>query len=601
MNKKIIIKRIAQATGLSQKKALLVFNTIIAISKQELVDNKKTNFPQLGTLVVRERKARKYKNIWTGEILFSKASPSVVFKSSSKLTYILNNPHEENEGWAPTKSARKRKGTDCKVLRSRPNPDQTANLRIHFSPIRSLVNEKNYPIVLMPQVNSFLKLPREGRSDIRGYKEKDFLNDLQMANLPISISANKHLSILGRSLPYEPDFVLFDKNLNLYIDIEIDEPYDGYYRTPTHVSNGSDKIRDQFFIDSGWVVIRFTERQIHTNPNGCVSIVNFIVNSLRGNIQKAKIPNFVGYEEKWDSVQAIIWERNLYREKYLGIQSFEKTIRNLKIICKDKSDKIEPKLSRHQIHLVKPKGINKDKGNSQIYFDKSNHTYFPKNDPSGNSDFISVTTLIEEFFPKFDIEAYITKRMKETGKTEVEIRNELNEPSDRGTEMHSQIEKCLKGEKYNDSSKELQMFKKFYDDCIIPLNLSFYAAEKVIELPDHNIAGTVDALFRKPNGEYVMIDWKRSKHLIIDGYPKKYGFGRGLSVLSHLDNSSYYKYEMQQSFYKFILEERYNMIISSMRLVVLHPMYENYFTIKLSKYREKEVKEIIEIHDRTLK
>ena len=601
MNKKIIIKRIAKATGLSQKKALLVFNTIIAISKQELVDNKKTNFPQLGTLVVRERKARKYKNIWTGEILFSKASPSVVFKSSSKLTYILNNPHEENEGWAPTKSARKRKGTDCKVLRSRPNPDQTANLRIHFSPIRSLVNEKNYPIVLMPQVNSFLKLPREGRSDIRGYKEKDFLNDLQMANLPISISANKHLSILGRSLPYEPDFVLFDKNLNLYIDIEIDEPYDGYYRTPTHVSNGSDKIRDQFFIDSGWVVIRFTERQIHTNPNGCVSIVNFIVNSLRGNIQKAKIPNFVGYEEKWDSVQAIIWERNLYREKYLGIQSFEKTIRNLKIICKDKSDKIEPKLSRHQIHLVKPKGINKDKGNSQIYFDKSNHTYFPKNDPSGNSDFISVTTLIEEFFPKFDIEAYITKRMKETGKTEVEIRNELNEPSDRGTEMHSQIEKCLKGEKYNDSSKELQMFKKFYDDCIIPLNLSFYAAEKVIELPDHNIAGTVDALFRKPNGEYVMIDWKRSKHLIIDGYPKKYGFGRGLSVLSHLDNSSYYKYEMQQSFYKFILEERYNMIISSMRLVVLHPMYENYFTIKLSKYREKEVKEIIEIHDRTLK
>ena len=43
------------------------------------------------------------------------------------------------------------------------------------------------------------------------------------------------------------------------------------------------------------------------------------------------------------------------------------------------------------------------------------------------------------------------------------------------------------------------------------------------------------------------------------------------------------------------------MTISSMILVVLHPIYDNYFTIKLSKYREKEVKEIIEIHDRMLK
>jgi hypothetical protein len=38
-----------------------------------------------------------------------------------------------------------------------------------------------------------------------------------------------------------------------------------------------------------------------------------------------------------------------------------------------------------------------------------------------------------------------------------------------------------------------------------------------------------------------------------------------------------------------------------MKLVVLHPIYDNYFIINLSKYREKEVKEIIEIHDRMLK
>jgi nucleoid DNA-binding protein len=605
VNKKILAEYIATSANISQKKAKTVLNIILSLIKEELVDSKKSSLPQIGSFIVKEKKARRYKNIRTGEIQYSQPRPSVAFRPSSSLANILNTlkgtvVHQTTINKTAGKKGEYyiEDGTGCKVYYSKPNPEQTANLKINFSPIHSLVNEKDFPIVLMPQTNSFLKLPREGRSDARGYKEKDFLNDLQKADLPISISVDKHLPILRRTLPYEPDFVLYDKGLNLYIDVEIDEPYDGYSRTPTHISNGTDRIRDQFFLDSGWVVIRFTEHQIHTNPTGCVSTIRYIVDSLRENVQNAKMPNCVVHEEKWDSLQAHIWERDLYREKYLGIQSFEKIIRNLKVVCNDKSDKIEPKLSRPSKHesLTNPKN-----NNNQIQFDDGNHTYYPKKDPSGNSDYISVTTLIEEFFPYFDVDAYIEKKMQETGKAREEIEKELREPSERGTAMHAEIEKSLKGKSYDGSSPELKMFKRFYDDCIIPQKLTFADAEKVIELPEHNIAGTVDALFKKPNGDYVMIDWKRSKHLIIDGYPRKYGFGRGLSVLSHLDNSSYYKYEMQQSFYKYILEKRYNMTISSMILVVLYPTYDNYFTIKLSKYREKEVKEIIEIHDRMLK
>ena len=609
VNKKKLSEYIAESANISQKKAKTVLNKILSLIKEELVDSKKSSLPQVGSFIVKEKKGRRYKNIRTGEIKYSLPRPAIVFRPSSSLLNILNIKETVTPKTTANKPTEKKTpyyiedGTGCKVYYSKPNPEQTDNLKINFSPIHSLVNEKDFPIVLMPQKNSYLKLPREGRSDARGYKEKDFLNELQKANLPISISVDKHLSILGRTLPYEPDFVLYDKGLNLYIDVEIDEPYDGYSRTPTHISNGTDRIRDQFFIDSGWVVIRFTEHQIHTNPTGCVSTIRYIVDSLRDNVQNAKMPNSVVHEEKWDSVQAIIWERNLYREKYLGIQSFEKIIRNLKVICLDKSDLIESKLSRPQIHegIAQSKTNNNEKDKNKIQFDEKNHIYYPKKDPSGNSDYISVTTLIEEFFPHFDVDAYIEKKMQETGKAREEIEKELREPSERGTAMHAEIEKCLKGKGLDVSSPELQMFKRFYDDCIIPQNLTFADAEKVIELPEHNIAGTVDALFKKPNGEYVMIDWKRSKHLIIDGYPRKYGFGRGLSVLSHLDNSSYYKYEMQQSFYKYILEKRYNMKISSMILVVLYPTYDNYFTIKLSKYREKEVKEIIEIHDRMLK
>ena len=184
--------------------------------------------------------------------------------------------------------------------------------------------------------------------------------------------------------------------------------------------------------------------------------------------------------------------------------------------------------------------------------------------------------------------------------SEEAVRKELAEPSERGTDMHKQIENYLKGLPYDDSSVEFQNFLKFHQEQIVRRGLVFDSAEYAIELKDSNIAGTVDALFRKPNGEYVMVDWKRSKHLIIDGYPRKYGFGRGLSVLSHLDNSSYYKYEIQQSFYKYILEKEYGIKVSSMILAVLYPDYDRYYSIKLSEYREQEVLDMIESYEKTL-
>jgi hypothetical protein len=48
----------------------------------------------------------------------------------------------------------------------------------------------------------------------------------------------------------------------------------------------------------------------------------------------------------------------------------------------------------------------------------------------------------------------------------------------------------------------------------------------------YNVAGTIDCLFKKENKEYVMLDWKRSKKLIIDGHPRIFGYGYALSELS---------------------------------------------------------------------
>ena len=228
-----------------------------------------------------------------------------------------------------------------------------------------------------------------------------------------------------------------------------------------------------------------------------------------------------------------------------------------------------------------------------MVFNEATHTYADARNITGADDYTSVTTLIEKFFPYFDEEAYIQKFMAESGKTREEVVRKMLEPSERGTFMHQQIEYFLKGKPHEEDFKEFQMFRKFHEEQVLRRGLEFYDAEKIVTLPQYGIAGTVDALFRKSDGTFVMVDWKRSKNLIIDGYPKKYGVGRGRSILSHLDNSSYYHYELQQSFYKYILETEYGMKVSSMILCVLHPDYDRYYTIKLSDYRKREVEEIV--------
>ena len=643
---------ISERTGIPQDEVKNILSEFLRITISSVSIDERVVLRGFGTFFNKKKKGRKYRDLRTGEIKVSKSGPAPAFRPSKVLLREMNpapveparetriakaqDESKKNEGQQrPVRALRSSSEqlAECEIILSSPNPKQTDDLRIKFTPNSAFDSINVYPIVYSPAPNSYLKLPREGRSNVRGFKEPDFLAEIERAFTDISISDNFHLKIPGRYAPYEPDIVLYDEALNLYIDGEIDEPYDGYSRLVTHIIEGRDAIRDVFFKESGWVVVRFTEKQVHLSCDQCIRTLRNIVDTMRG---KAKpVSPCIEEEARWNRRQAIQWEKDLYREKYLGIQFFSKQVRTRKIECRDKEEGIDkvikrspaPLPERHLEPSLFPKretiaspasqkdsvakehaALNPVRPNaivplSQVQppvmvFNEGTHSYTTPGDDTGNTDRMSVTTLIELFFPHFDEEAYIQKRMDETGMSEDAIRRELAEPSERGTDMHKQIENYLKGLPYDDSSVEFQHFLMFYQEQIVSRGLVFDSAEYAIELKDSNIAGTVDALFRKPNGEYVMVDWKRSKHLIIDGYPKKYGFGRGLSVLSHLDNSSYYKYELQQSFYKYILEKDYGIKISSMILAVLYPNYDRYYAIRLSEYRKQEVLDMIESYER---
>lgn len=645
-----LVQRIAIKTGLPEKKVKTILSSFLDITKNSVSKGDKVVLRGFGSFNIKIRKARKYRDIHTGEIRQSApiTVPSFTFsqtviktlreceakKPSARVSLPIK-PVPERKPLTPVvPRVRKPLIEDipgCETILSSPNPAQTADLRIGYTPSHEFDSSSVYPVVYSPKAGSYLKLPREGRSNIKGFKEEDFLYALQENLSGISISDNFHLKIPGRYSPYEPDIVLFDERINLYIDVEIDEPYDGYSRIVTHTVEGHDAIRDTFFKESGWVVVRFSEKQVHLQCDACIAILKQIIAAMRGEAIPPETP-IIERENRWTRIQAIEWEKDLYREKYLGIQFFSKLQRSIRIVCSDEDEGIDQVIERsynhvaaedagqertHQIGFERrhffpqakqpevpaPKRVDtplSERLPSKLAFDEETHSYFPPSDLTGNTDHMSVTTLIERFFPTFDQEAYIVKRMQETGMSREQVEKELAEPSERGTDMHKQIEHFLKGEPYDGSSKEFQFFLMFYKEQIEKRGLVFDSAEYAIELKESNIAGTVDALFRKPDGEYVMVDWKRSKHLIIDGYPKKYGFGRGLSVISHLDNSSYYKYELQQSFYKYILEKDYGIKISSMILAVLYPEYDRYYAIKLSEYRKQEVLDMIESYENTL-
>ena len=431
----------------------------------------------------------------------------------------------------------------------------------------------SYPMISWPAKGSETTPPQHGRSEMHGYSDNYFWKVLNESDLRNLLHRDVHLPVPCRAIPYEPAFVLMDETGNWIIDVEIDAPYHGWYRVPLHYIDSKDAVRDNYFNECGWTVVRFTEQQVRHELESCVELIRKVVNKLIGDT--AEISSNVTPEKRWTFKEAVAMERDLVREKYLGIQTFGQP--------------------EYLPALRERVGEDASRAHERpdIVFNEATHIYADARNQTGTADYTSVTTLIEKFFPFFDEEAYIEKFMAESGKSREEVIKKMLEPSERGTFMHQQIEYFLKGKPHEEDFKEFRLFQKFHEEQIVRRALEFHDAEKIVTLPQYGIAGTVDALFRKPDGSFVMVDWKRSKNLIIDGYPKKYGPGRGISILSHLDNSSYYHYELQQSFYKYILETEYGMKISSMILCVLHPDYDRYYTIKLSDYRKDEVQEMI--------
>lgn len=188
----------------------------------------------------------------------------------------------------------------------------------------------HYPYVVMPsRPECPIKFPQKGRSGRKGHKENDFLLFIQR-HFKDTFNIYDDRYVLTKANRYEPDFSLLnEKNgVNIFLDIEIDEPYEGINdvntRRATHFQL-SDVNRNNEFKNRGWIVIRFAEIQIHQNPDGCCRFIADVIKSI--------YPQFVIPHElmsvkrieavqQWTKERALFWSKQKYREQYLGINQF---------------------------------------------------------------------------------------------------------------------------------------------------------------------------------------------------------------------------------------------------------------------------------------
>lgn len=226
--------------------------------------------------------------------------------------------------------------------------------------------------------------------------------------------------------------------------------------------------------------------------------------------------------------------------------------------------------------------INPHPRDANITFKEENHEYTIK---GMNTKPTSVTTLIHKYFPEFDADIVIKKMMaswrwsqsKYYGQTAEAIKQSWDlsgkTSAHQGTLMHKSIEDFINGEPVEHSNtEEFSMFQNFWNDLLVKYpTLRPYRTEWLIYDEDVGIAGSIDCVLSDPNGNIVILDWKRSKEIKTEN---RYEKGKG--VFCNYDNCNYSHYGLQLNFYRHILEKRYNKNVIFMMLVVLHPDQPSY-------------------------
>ncbi|ANV85757.1 hypothetical protein AWQ21_14580 (plasmid) [Picosynechococcus sp. PCC 7003] len=142
---------------------------------------------------------------------------------------------------------------------------------------------QEYQQKLLNQFKNTIYQPDGYNSNARTGRCEGCLYRAMNKHLPGKIIQNAKLDIPNYSYPYSPDVCyVYD---DIYFDIEVDEPYtplngDGDYKPIHGWEESKEHNRNNFFLNKGWVVIRFSEEQVARYPDSCVKEIAQVVEQI---------------------------------------------------------------------------------------------------------------------------------------------------------------------------------------------------------------------------------------------------------------------------------------------------------------------------------
>lgn len=476
-----------------------------------------------------------------------------------------------------------------------------------------------YPCVRFPSYGCVVFPHRRRKIARRGYMEARFEEMLRehFASDLLDVIGDANILLTDGCRPYEPDIAIVEKGekYNLRIDIEIDEPYAGLTRQATHYIGCGDYTRDMNLTSAGWIVVRFNEEAIVKNHEACLSYIAQIIEEA---IPSYKRPehlrcNHLIYK-RWSEIEAKIMAANKYRESYLGVQSFgdieNGPLQCVDIIQNETEKRALKEIKAHFVSDTKPKNLDKSTisfdNDNRLVFEPSEHTYIY----DGTIELRAVSNIISLFFEQFDAVRHAVRMGLNNG-VYADYYLELWDRKgclsrEVGTFMHQQINNIINGKRYKnnyqfkykaevenvDIQKEIDFFLSFMRNAAIqPFRTEWAICDR-----EYRIAGTIDCICR--NGDtYEIYDWKRSSKVVdYSGAPilqNDWGH-KGYKPINHINDTSFWKYALQQNIYKFILEKNYGIKVSAMKILVLHADYCKPYLLDIPTLKE-EVIQMLEI------
>lgn len=149
-----------------------------------------------------------------------------------------------------------------------------------------------------------------------------YLNKFFSNKIYSGISMNSR----GYGIPYQPDFIYFDSAFNLCIDIEIDEPYSldaetNQYEIKHYLELGDDAEQNRYFLDNGWIIIRFSEEQAIKQPDSCCKVIAETIHSIiktQSTTYNFALTPDLEKSLQWTSENAKEMVEKKHRENYLS-------------------------------------------------------------------------------------------------------------------------------------------------------------------------------------------------------------------------------------------------------------------------------------------